>query len=66
MSVKFISRLIFVSSLIALIDTCERKQLLKFYLAVVEVVSYLKQVFHLLCDKCASPAEELLYLSLIL
>ena len=33
-----------------------------FILDLVEVVYYLKQVFHLLSDKSATPAESLLYL----
>ena len=47
--------LLFISLLIALIDTCARKQALKFNLSVkidlVEEVYYLKLVFHLLFYK---------------
>ena len=55
------------SLLIALIDTCARKQLYKFHLTVkidlFEVVSYLKQVFNLQYDKSVTPTEALLYFS---
>ena len=58
------------SLLMTLINTCARKQLLKFILAVemdlVDVAYYKKQVFHFLYDTNATPAEELLYISLIL
>ena len=51
------------------IDYCMRKQIaLKTFHFTVEidvVVYYLKQVFHLLCDKGITLAEALLYLSLI-
>ena len=53
-----------ISLLIEMIDTCARKQLQKFHLAVkmnlVEVIYYLKQVFHLTYDKSVMPAEEAL------
>ena len=32
---------------------------------VVEEVYYLKQVFHLLCDKSVTPAEAFLFLNII-
>ena len=60
--------IIFISRLIALIDTCARKQLFKFYLTVkinLVDVYYLKQLFHLLSDKSVTPVEALLYFSLI-
>ena len=44
---------------------CKKTTYSKFHLAVkidlVEVVYYLKQVFHLLYDKSATPAEALHY-----
>ena len=68
---KLISALIFISLLIALIDTCARKQLFyKFHFTVeiyvVEVVYYYKQVFHLLYDTSVTPVEAILYLFIIL
>ena len=57
----------FILLSIALIDTCARIQLFRISLiCLAEVVYYLKQVFHLLCDKIVTPVEELLYFSLIL
>ena len=57
----------FISLLIVLIDTCARKNFFNISLnCLVEVVYYLKQVFHLLYDISVTPAEELLYFSLIL
>ena len=51
----------------ALIDTCARKQLFQIsFNCLVEVNYYLKQVFHLLCHKSVTPAEELHYFFLIL
>ena len=66
---KLISTLIFISLLIAL--TCARKKKsLGFYLTVetdlVKEAYYLKHVFHLLYDYSVTPADELLYFSLIL
>ena len=61
--------LIFILLLIALIDTSARKQLFEIRLTVkidlVEVVCYLKHVFHLLYDKSVTLVEALLYFSLI-
>ena len=49
---------------------CKKKTFFKFRLAVkidlVEVVYYIKNVFHLLYDESFMPAEALLYFSLIL
>ena len=52
--------LICIPLLIALIDTSPRNNFLIF-----EDVYYLKQVFHLLCDKSVTPVEALLNFSLI-
>ena len=58
-----------ISLLSALIDTCANKEI-KFNLTVkidfVEIVYYLKQVFHLLYDKSVMPADALLCFSLVL
>ena len=58
-----------ISLLSALIDTCANKEI-KFNLTVkidfVEIVYYLKQVFHLLYDKSFMPADALLCFSLVL
>ena len=64
---KYISPLDFISLLNVLIDICARK--LFFFISLnrlVEVVYYLKQVFHLVYDKSVTPAEELFYFYLIL
>ena len=59
---KFIFPSILIAFIIFII--CAIKKLLKFLLAVkidlVEVVYYLKQVFHLLCDSSVMQAEALL------
>ena len=61
---KFISSLNFITLLTALINTC------KFFFfslnCLVEVVYYLKQVFHLLYNKGVTSVENLSYISLIL
>ena len=56
---KFISNANFISLLIALIDTCARKQLFEIsHYCLVAVVCYVKQVFHLPYDKSGSPRRN--------
>ena len=52
------------SFLIALIDTSGKKNL-TIKIDLVEVVNYLRQVYHLLYDKGVMSAEALLYFSFI-
>ena len=60
---KFISPSILIAFFI---DTCARKQFFHFHLTVkIDLVYYLKQVFHLLYDKCVTPTETLTFTSLI-